>query len=166
MELSCFCEEKYQRAFYSGRPQHDPYDDFSIRHPKMPLSQRAKIFLPFAALKGFDELVNAKFRHYVEKQKLSEERAELLSNQLSRLHQLTSNGRKAKQNRVLATVTFYEPCDDENHEAYGLLGSYTTITGVVWRVDCLHRILIVADDSINIDDISELDFVEESREEE
>ncbi|MCR5620249.1 MAG: hypothetical protein K6G18_00150 [Treponema sp.] len=43
------------------------YDDIiqtdwhgSLTHPHMPLSARAKIFMPFAALKGFDELLKKK----------------------------------------------------------------------------------------------------------
>lgn len=32
-------------------------DDFYLRHPRMPLSERAKIFVPFEPLEGFrDEL--------------------------------------------------------------------------------------------------------------
>lgn len=38
------------------RPQHDG-DAFSRRHPKMPLSKRAKIFLPFDALNGFSTAI-------------------------------------------------------------------------------------------------------------
>ena len=43
------------------------YDDIiqtdwhgSLTHPHMSLSARAKIFMPFAALKGFDELLKKK----------------------------------------------------------------------------------------------------------
>jgi len=46
---------KYREAYMKGRPQHDRLDPFSIRHPKMDVGRRAKIFAPFDALKGFDE---------------------------------------------------------------------------------------------------------------
>ncbi|MCR5214182.1 MAG: hypothetical protein K6E10_07175 [Eubacterium sp.] len=46
--------EKYQDIIDKERPQHNG-DDFDIRHPRMSREQRAKIFAPFAALKGFEE---------------------------------------------------------------------------------------------------------------
>ena len=52
-------EKKYRGALDRDRPRHEPYDDFSIRHPRMPLGQRAKIFSPFAALAGFEEAIDA-----------------------------------------------------------------------------------------------------------
>lgn len=43
------------------------YDDIiyhewlgSPKHPRMPLASRAKIFMPFAALRGFEELIEKK----------------------------------------------------------------------------------------------------------
>ena len=48
---------RYRNVIEKGKPVHDKYDSFSIRHPAMDLSRRAKIFSPFDALKGFsDEL--------------------------------------------------------------------------------------------------------------
>lgn len=47
--------KEYKLAYENGKPKHSPYDSFSIKHPAMDLSRRAKIFSPFDALKGFDE---------------------------------------------------------------------------------------------------------------
>ena len=48
---------RYRNVLEKGKPKHDKNDLFSIRHPAMELSRRAKIFSPFDALKGFsDEL--------------------------------------------------------------------------------------------------------------
>ncbi len=48
---------RYRNVLEKGKPVHDKNDSFSIRHPAMDLSRRAKIFNPFDALKGFsDEL--------------------------------------------------------------------------------------------------------------
>ena len=44
---------RYRNVLEKGKPVHDKYDSFSIRHPAMDLSRRAKIFSPFDALKGF-----------------------------------------------------------------------------------------------------------------
>ena len=46
---------KYRAVYEKGKPTHDRYDSFSIRHPSMDLARRAKIFTPFDALKGFGE---------------------------------------------------------------------------------------------------------------
>ena len=46
--------DSYEDIIDKKRPVHDN-DDFSIRHPKMSREDRAKIFAPFAALKGYEE---------------------------------------------------------------------------------------------------------------
>ena len=47
--------DRYKKVYERGKPKHGPFDDFSIKHPAMDLSRRAKIFSPFDALKGFNE---------------------------------------------------------------------------------------------------------------
>ena len=85
----------------------------------MLLSQRAKIFSPFSALTGFEEAIDEKVRPYVEKRELNDEEQEALETALFRLHDLTKNLRKAKETRITATVTFFVPCADAHHDAYG-----------------------------------------------
>ena len=51
----------------------------------MLLSQRAKIFSPFAALKGFEEAIDEKVQRYVEKRELNDEQQEALERALARL---------------------------------------------------------------------------------
>ncbi|MDD7365108.1 MAG: hypothetical protein PUG35_06430 [Olsenella sp.] len=46
-------------------------DDLYVRHPRMPLSERAKIFMPFNPLKGFEEALREKERE-VEREALDE----------------------------------------------------------------------------------------------
>ena len=46
--------DRYRKVYERGKPKHSPFDDFSIKHPAMDLSRRAKIFSPFDALKGFN----------------------------------------------------------------------------------------------------------------
>ena len=46
------------------RPVHDG-DVFSRRHPKMAQLNRAKLFAPYAALRGFEDRVAAKRVPYV-----------------------------------------------------------------------------------------------------
>ncbi|SOC08046.1 hypothetical protein [Pseudobutyrivibrio ruminis] len=47
--------DRYKKVYERGKPKHSPFDDFSVKHPAMDLSRRAKIFSPFDALKGFNE---------------------------------------------------------------------------------------------------------------
>ncbi len=54
----------YEDIINRQRPVHDG-DSFSVQHPRMDRGNRAKIFAPFAALKGYEESV--------EEMRLSEE---------------------------------------------------------------------------------------------
>ena len=45
---------EYDDIINKCRPEHNG-DDFDIKHPKMSSGARAKIFAPFAALKGHNE---------------------------------------------------------------------------------------------------------------
>ena len=49
--------ENYKDIIDKQRPIHDG-DEFEARHPKMSIENRAKIFAPFAALKGYDEAID------------------------------------------------------------------------------------------------------------
>ena len=50
-----FKNMRYQKVYEKGKPVHQKFDSFSIKHPPMDISKRAKIFSPFDALKGFNE---------------------------------------------------------------------------------------------------------------
>lgn len=148
-------ETKYAYAFSRCRPEHGRCDEFSLRHPKMPLGQRAKIFSPFSALRGFEEAIDEKRELYVEREEPSEEDQEKTNLLLSRLSELTRNRRMARENRVYASVRFFVPCADENHEAYGRRGSYVTLRGPVWKIDPVVRgTLTLGDREIALADIA------------
>ena len=49
----------YRDVFLKGRPRHQKTDPFGIRHPRMDLGKRAKIFAPFDALRGFSAAIMA-----------------------------------------------------------------------------------------------------------
>ena len=76
---------RYREVFLKGRPRHDRYDPFRIRHPSMDRGHRAKIFAPFDALEGFDEGIRNKELQYCERKELSEDEAEAISNTLNKL---------------------------------------------------------------------------------
>lgn len=50
---------RYAELAKAGRPQHRKFDEFWCRHPPMDPGKRAKIFAPFAALRGFDEEIRS-----------------------------------------------------------------------------------------------------------
>ncbi len=49
---------RHRSLFLHGRPRHQKFDDFWLRHPPMDPGRRAKIFAPFDALKGFREAID------------------------------------------------------------------------------------------------------------
>ena len=54
----------YFEVLRKGMPEHEKTDPFRIRHPRMDVGHRAKIFAPFDALKGFnEELAKSRQRH-------------------------------------------------------------------------------------------------------
>ncbi len=136
---------RYREVFLKGKPGHDRYDAFRIRHPQMPPGRRAKIFAPFDALRGFDEAVAARGVLYENRICLSPEDQDELDRRLNILHNLTFNSRMADANRVQVIVSYYEACRDENHDAYGLQGLYKTANGICRNVDAEETKTILVD---------------------
>lgn len=126
---------KYRDAFWKGKPTHDRFDAFAIRHPRMDASKRAKIFAPFAALKGFEDEVASKDVRYLPQTELSPEDSAALNRRLEILHHLTRNSRRARESNVTVSVFYFVPCADPHHEACGRFGLYNTVTGICRRVD-------------------------------
>ena len=125
----------YREVLLRGKPQHERFDDFGVKHPKMSCRKRAKIFSPFDALKGFNEAVSAKDVVYVDRIELEQEAREELNRTLAFLHDLTINGRVAKENLVEVTVRYFVPCEDPESFSFGTKGQYKTVTGICWGVD-------------------------------
>ena len=149
---------RYREVFLHGRPRHDQDDRFSIKHPNMPPAHRAKIFAPFAALRGFSEAVLAKETGYVKRRELGGDELRELNRQLEILHNLTYTGRMARENRVIVTVTYFVPCQDVNHDAFGVGGQYETLTGVCWNVDPdISQTIRVGDSVIAFENISKIE---------
>ena len=149
---------KYREVFLKGKPRHDRYDSFRIRHPEMDPGKRAKLFAPFDALRGFDFAILMKNEIYTDKAGLSPEDQEELDRRFSILHNLTYNSRMARANRVRVTVTYYEACSDVNSEAYGTQGQYKMITGICLNVDAeVTKTILVDGMRIPMDDIRKIE---------
>ena len=155
-------DSEYIQISEKGKPQHTKFDDFYRKHPFMDVGKREKIFAPFAALRGFDGCILDKEVQYQPKIILDEEVKDEIAQQLEVLHGLTINSRAARNNHVVVSVTYFIPCSDKNHEAYGYYGQYVTITGVCKKVDSvISKAIIVEKVAISLDDIYKIEYVEE-----
>ena len=114
------------------------------RHPRMRIEDRAKIFMPFAALRGYEEAIAAKERIVVPRVELSEESNEYLDLQLARIEQELLQG----QHPVITVVYFQK---DKDSPLDG--GEYIRFTGMVARFDKTARILQIVDKRLRLEDI-------------
>lgn len=102
---------------------------------KMSIENRAKQFMPFAALKGLPEAMAAKEKIVVEKIELSGDMEEEIDRKMRSLKKGT-----------IATVIYFEK--DE----------YLKITGMVAKIDRDSRVLQIVDRKINFENIYSLDY--------
>lgn len=100
---------------------------------KMSREDRAKQFMPFAALKGYPDALRKKEKIVVEKQELSEEYKEELD---YKLRQIRKND--------MVTVIYY--CKQE----------YLKVTGMVSRIDETARVLKIVNTKISFEDLYEI----------
>lgn len=84
---------RYDDIIDMERPRHDG-DDFSRRHPPMPPEERAKIFLPFAALKGYEDTIAERETIYQRENGVSEDMAEEINHRMQEIQTLLSEGRQ------------------------------------------------------------------------
>ena len=103
---------------------------------KMPIEERAKQFMPFAALRGLPDALAAKEKVLVPKIELSPEMAEELDRQMH----LIAKGK-------MATVVYFNN------------GEYIKITGLVARIDETSRILQIVNTKISFDDILQAELL-------
>ena len=115
-----------------------------IKHPRMSLADRAKIFSPFAALKGYEEAIEAKQKIVVPRIELSEESKEYLDGQLNKIEALL----EVKQHPIITTVYFQKDknCGDEG-------GEYIQFTGMVAKFDPTSRVIQIVEKRLKLDDI-------------
>ena len=101
--------------------------------PKMTREERAKQFMPFAALKGYEEALRRKEKIVVPRMELSEEYRELLDQKL----------RQVKKNDMITVVYFFR-------------NEYLELTGMVSRLDKTARILQIVNTKIYFEDIFDI----------
>lgn len=106
---------------------------------KMPIEERAKQFMPFAALRGLPDALAKKEKIIVPKIELSPEMEEELDRQMH----LLAKGK-------MAAVVYFQS------------GEYIKITGLVARIDETSRLLQIVNTKIRFEDILQVE-VENSK---
>lgn len=133
--------KKYADILPLSRPEP------SYKHPRMSKLNRAKIFSPFAALRGYEEEIAAEGQDHlrVKKIELSEEDQETLSDKLLQV-----------KKGMTITVCFFE-AENTGPAVSGTpagtdvpLGCYRAITGAVDRIDPVYRELQIRSDNKNV----------------
>ena len=134
--------QKYGDIIEMERPQTE---ESLHKHPRMTLQNRAKIFSPFAALRGYDEQLAAEKQRTerVTKRILTEEEMSALSD---RLMQVTKG--------MTITVRYFK--EDTAHPEIPAVGNYITLTGKADRIDPVFRTLQVGDTVVPFEDLVEI----------
>lgn len=98
------------------------------------MSDRAGQFMPFAALKGFYDLIREKERVIVPKHEIAEDKAEELSEKV-----------KSVEKGKMIKVIYYSD------------GEYVSAEGIVTKIDLVFRKLTVVKTEIDLDDIWDIE---------
>ena len=125
------------------------YDDIihlphptSVRHPRMPMIDRAAQFTPFQALTGYGEAIQETSRLTGEKVELTEDEKAVLD---EKLRLLADTGNEA-------AFTYFQPDGKKSG------GAYVTVLGAIKKLNPLEGRLVLADGAaIPIDDILEIE---------
>ena len=117
--------QKYADIFHLSRPEPP------AKHPRMSITNRAKIFSPFAALRGFDDEISSEgaTKLLVKKVELFDEEKNNLSDKLLQVK------------KGMKVVVRYFVRTTEN------AGKYMSLTGTVVMIDPVYRELKVMQDS-------------------
>ena len=122
----------------------------SPNRPHMSIEDRAKIFLPFAALKGYEEAVEDKQRVLIKKAILSQDEKEKINNILLEIEKRLNDG-----THPISKIVYFKP--DEKDET---LGEYAQISGMVAKIDVYNKSINVVSTLVSLDDIREIEILD------
>ncbi|MDD7281133.1 MAG: hypothetical protein PUH10_03965 [Erysipelotrichaceae bacterium] len=112
------------------------YTDYPFSSPKMDLNTRAKIFLPFSALKGFEQKIDEANQFHIDKIEIDNDMKQYIYETLSFIESNSTN--------TEIQVVYYEDYD------------YKMINGVIRIIDFQDGFIIIDDKKININDIYDI----------
>ena len=114
------------------------------RHPKMSVENRAKLFTPFSALRGFDiEILTT------EQDRLLVPQVSLSADQQEAIYRTLNDLRKGDW----VTVTYFDPVKIIGGRQQG---EYRTLSGEVKKVDEAECLLVLADGAVGLDNLHSL----------
>ena len=117
----------------------------SLKHPRMPIGDRAAQFSPFAALTGYDDAIVETGRVTDKKHELSEEAKTMLDEKLRLIMSLS-------EEPPALEITYFVADGKKSG------GSYVTFIGRIKRIDVYsHNVIMEDKTQIPIDDIFEID---------
>ena len=104
----------------------------SDHHPQMSLYNRAAQFAPFAALSGYDEMIDEEARLVDNRIELSDEETAHLSQKLSRIADAIADGTKPE-----LSITYFIA------DPLKAGGRYETVTETIRKVDTVEQVIIL-----------------------
>lgn len=113
----------------------------SSKRPQMSKEQRASQFAPFSALTGYEDAIKETARLTNRKIDVDDGLREILNNKLNIIEENIKN-------KPEVSITYFIP--DKKKDG----GEYTTISGIVRRIDEVNNLIIMEDKSkIDMNDI-------------
>lgn len=141
---------KYDDIINMKYPFVKKNDNINEKHPRMKISDRAKIFASFAALRGYDAAIKARQKITIPKCELSEDKIEYLDKKILEIEKLTKNGK-----HPIISIIYYNrnKLDDE--------GEYIKFTGMTVGIDRYARLIQVVDKKIDFMSIYDIELEED-----
>lgn len=137
----------YSDIINKMRPEHNG-DDFSIRHPKMSIQDRAKIFAPFDALRGFDEAIDKENVIYAPYIYLSEDEKQILDQVIYLIDEKLTNKEEVK-----GRITYFIQ-DGRIKDT----GTVMEISGIIKKLDKINGTIKIGDDIILVKNIYDINL--------
>ena len=125
-------DEKFNAREVYGDIIDLPHWEPNARHPRMSLHNRAAQFVPFAALTGYEEMIDEETRLTDSRIELEEGQTDLLSRKLNRI-----DGAIVSGHRPTVSVTWFIP--DEKKQG----GRYSTVTAQIKRIDAANQKMVL-----------------------
>ena len=122
-----------------------PHHESSV-YKRMPIINRAAQFAPFAALTGYDDAIEETGRLTTERKEIDESVKAEINDKLNYLSHVENPERKV-------TITYFIP--DTKKEG----GEYVARTGTVRKVDSDKKIVVIDNEEISIEYITDIDGI-------
>lgn len=120
------------------------------KREKMPVAERAKIFMPFSALTGYGDVIAEKQKITTERAVLSEERKAELDYKIQMLRE--NSHIHNKKVKVCHFVRDEKVSQEEGKE----LGKYKELEGTLEKLDCISRQVTIDETVISLADIVDI----------